>query len=105
VAVAGERPGAVGDAGDDLERHDVPVATLSHAGCGLGDGTDKRPRQPAQVPAAGARVARGGNRKHAIGLGADLNDPQPVHGGAAQVGHQMNLRVFGHPARAAGQRR
>src|SRR5215469_18232117 len=104
VAVAGEWPGVVGDACDDLEDCGVAVMSLAHASCGLGDGPDKCPGKPPEFAAAGALAALRGDCEHAILHCSNLTDAQPVQACAAQVGCQVELRVFGDPARPAGQR-
>jgi hypothetical protein len=102
--VAGERPGVVGDAGDHIEDCCVVVVvSLPHAGCGLGDGPEKRPRETPDFAAAGALVALGGDCEHAFPLCSNLTDVQPAHFGTAQVGCEVELGVFGDPVRAAGQ--
>jgi hypothetical protein len=49
-------------------------------------------------------VGDAGDREHTILPGANLNDAQPVHACIAQMGHQVEIRVFGDPGWAAGQR-
>ena len=104
VAMAGEQPGAIGDARDDLKDRCVAIAALPHAGGRLGDGPQQHPRPPPQSAAARTGDAFGADREHAVLPGVDLGDPHPVHAGAAQVRHQVDLGVFGNPIRAAGQR-
>ena len=98
-------PGAIGDAGDDLEDCCDTIAALPHTGCRLGDGAKQHPGPPPQFAAAGTGDAFGVDREHAVSPGADLGDPHPVHAGAAQVRHQVDLGLLGYPAGAAGQAR
>ncbi len=66
VTVAGERAGAVGDAGDNLEDDGLAVATLAHARCRLGNGPGQRPCPPPDVAAAVTRAVLGGNLQRAV---------------------------------------
>src|SRR6266566_1364720 len=85
VAVGGERPGAFGYPGDDVEDDAVAVAVLTHAGRGLGHGPDQRPRQPPDAAAAVARAVFGGHLQQAIAPAVAFEQPQPGNIGTAQV--------------------
>ena len=102
--MAGERPGAIGDPGDNLEDRCIAIAALPHAGGRPRDGPKQHPSPPSQFAAASTGDAFAVDREHAVLPGADLGDPHPIYAGAAQVRHQVHLGVFGNPIRAAGQR-